>query len=214
MAKNWLIRTKSNHILGPVSREKALELVRNGSIRPEDELCSGNGYWFYLREQELLERYLNEGQTQSFNPICEAPDVFRAGPSMAVPSDDDITLVGTRPPSRPVREVPIAPRPVERAPAVLEAHDVPASSELAPPAAPGKRPRRPSIARPLPVAPLPARRVSDKVVMWTAVMLLLALATALYYRKRIINEFVAGALNALIAPAHADAAVTGKKKVR
>jgi hypothetical protein len=209
-----LIRTKSNHILGPVSREKALELVRNGSIRPEDELCSGNGYWFYLREQELLERYLNEGQAQSFNPICEAPDVFRAGPSMAVPSDDDITLVGSLPPLRPAHEMPVAPRPVDRAPAVLDARDVPPPSESVPPAAPGKRPRRPSIARPLPIAPLPARRVSDKIVMWAAVMLLLALATALYYRKRLINEFLAGALNALVSPAHADEADTGKKKVR
>jgi hypothetical protein len=50
--------------------------------------------------------------------------------------------------------------------------------------------------------------------MWAAVMLLVALATALYYRKRLINEFVAGALNALVSPAHADEADTGKKKVR
>ncbi len=224
MDKNWLIRTKSNHILGPVSRDKVLELVRNGSIRPEDELCSGNGYWFYLREKDLYERYLVGGETQAFNPICEAPDVFRSGPSVAVPSADDITLVGqipqlqslrVGPPSAPAAVAP-APlpddvRPTGRAPAVEE---ITAPTERAgpPPAVPGKKPRRPAVARPLPVAPLPQRRVSDKVVMWGAVMLLLVLATALYYRKRLIYELSTHAISLLVPHAYADEASAGKKK--
>ena len=55
MGKNWLIRTKSNHILGPVSKDKVVELYQNGSIKPDDEICSGNGYWFFIRESELVD---------------------------------------------------------------------------------------------------------------------------------------------------------------
>lgn len=70
--KNWLIRTKTNFILGPVSREKLLELIESGSLTDEDELCSGNGYWFYFREKKLLEHYLIENNTQGYNPVSEA----------------------------------------------------------------------------------------------------------------------------------------------
>jgi hypothetical protein len=72
MEKNWLIRTKSNHILGPISKEKVLELYLNGSIHPDDEICSGNGYWFYIREKELVEKFLLGIELQGFNPLSEA----------------------------------------------------------------------------------------------------------------------------------------------
>jgi hypothetical protein len=97
MQKNWLIRTKSNHILGPVSKEKVLELYHNGSIRQEDEICSGNGYWFYVREKDQLERYLIGSQKQSFNPISEARDVLTAdldSHQVSYEVQDDITLIG------------------------------------------------------------------------------------------------------------------------
>ena len=76
MGKNWLIRTKSNHILGPISKEKVLDLYNNGSIKPDDEVCCGNGYWFFIRETELVERYLVGNNPQSFNPVSEAKDVL------------------------------------------------------------------------------------------------------------------------------------------
>jgi hypothetical protein len=72
MNKNWLIRTKNNHILGPVSREKVKELIGNGTIKGDDEICSGNGYWIYIREEELLSKYIMGGVTQGFNPVQEA----------------------------------------------------------------------------------------------------------------------------------------------
>lgn len=96
MDKNWLIRTKSNHILGPVSKDKVLELYNNGSIKPDDEVCSGNGYWFFIREEELVERFLTGDEVQSFNPISEAKDVLTAksAESYDTHEPDDITLVG------------------------------------------------------------------------------------------------------------------------
>jgi hypothetical protein len=96
MDKNWLIRTKSNHILGPVSKEKVLELYQNGSIKSDDEVCSGNGYWFYIREEDMVSRFLTGNETQTFNPISEAKDVLTfSEKSVDIPGPiEDITMVG------------------------------------------------------------------------------------------------------------------------
>lgn len=96
--KNWLIRTKSNHILGPVSKEKVLDLYNNKSIKSDDEICSGNGFWFFIREDEMVNRYLISNEVQGFNPISEAKDVLTAeDPNACGSSSDvispDITLV-------------------------------------------------------------------------------------------------------------------------
>lgn len=96
MGKNWLIRTKSNHILGPISKEKVLELYTNGSIKQDDEVCCGNGYWFFIRESALVDKYLVGNSPQSFNPVSEAKDVLTAssGNVEYEPTRDDITMVG------------------------------------------------------------------------------------------------------------------------
>lgn len=96
MGKNWLIRTKSNHILGPISKEKVLDLYTNGSIKQDDEVCCGNGYWFFIRESSLVEKYLIGNNPQSFNPVSEAKDVLTAtnGNVEFEPTRDDITMVG------------------------------------------------------------------------------------------------------------------------
>lgn len=108
MEKNWLIRTKSNHILGPVSKEKVLELYRNGTIKPDDEICSGNGFWFYLRETELVDKYLLGDAVQSFNPISEAKDVLTASEALPESRDEDITMIGQINTSA-LNEIPEAP---------------------------------------------------------------------------------------------------------
>lgn len=69
----WLVRTQTNHILGPIHKDKLLELLEGGTLEADDEICSGNGYWFFVREKELLQRFVYEGEPQGFNPICNAP---------------------------------------------------------------------------------------------------------------------------------------------
>jgi len=76
--KNWLIRTKNKQILGPATKDKVIELVEKGSLTGEDEITCGNGYWFWVREKTLLEKYLYGDLTQTFNPISEARDVLTA----------------------------------------------------------------------------------------------------------------------------------------
>ncbi|MCP4913453.1 MAG: hypothetical protein GY909_10055 [Oligoflexia bacterium] len=81
--KNWLIRTQQKQLLGPVSKEKIIEFVEKGSLTGEDEITSGNGYWFWVKEKDLLEKYLYGDVPQTFNPISEAIDVITAHSSAA-----------------------------------------------------------------------------------------------------------------------------------
>lgn len=188
MEKNWLIRTKSCHILGPVSREKVIELLKNGSIKPEDEVCSGNGYWIWLRETDLVERFLLGDEKQTFNPISEAPTIYGELPQAASYSDD-ITLVSNRPnladlagklsdnhtsPSSTMAKVAERTAELMRTPRVPEGSIAVAEKEhdpthappkrVAPPAAAPKPLRREYIPSPTPVTPgkqLPKRRAGD-----------------------------------------------------
>lgn len=74
--RNWLIRTSQNQILGPVVKTKVVEFLNKGALGLNDEVSSGNGYWFHLRERDLVEKYLLGDVPQSFNPIAEALSVY------------------------------------------------------------------------------------------------------------------------------------------
>ena len=79
MEKNWLIRTHQNQILGPISKERVIELIRKGNLISEDEICSGNGFWFQVREKELVEKHIYNDEKQNFNPVSEAKSIFAEG---------------------------------------------------------------------------------------------------------------------------------------
>jgi hypothetical protein len=89
--KNWLIRTKNNHILGPVSKNKLVDLYKNGSIKSDDEISSGNGYWFFVREKELVDRFLMGDEPQGFNPVQEAENMLTAKPEEPA-NDNELSL--------------------------------------------------------------------------------------------------------------------------
>jgi hypothetical protein len=76
MERNWLIRTSQNQILGPVAKEKLLEFIQKGALGMSDEVTSGNGYWFNLKEKDLVEKYLYGDVPQGYNPISEAQSVL------------------------------------------------------------------------------------------------------------------------------------------
>lgn len=75
--RNWLIRTTQNQILGPVQKSKVVEFIQKGALGLSDEVSSGNGYWFHLREKELVEKYLFGDIPQSYNPISEAKSTLK-----------------------------------------------------------------------------------------------------------------------------------------
>lgn len=76
LERNWLIRTTQNQILGPISKAKLVEFIQKGALGLQDEVSSGNGYWFQVKEQELVEKYLFGDIPQSFNPMSEAKSVY------------------------------------------------------------------------------------------------------------------------------------------
>ena len=73
MEKNWLIRTSQNQILGPISKERVIELIKKGNLTDDDEICSGNGYWFLIKEKNLVEKYIYGNHLQAFNSISSNP---------------------------------------------------------------------------------------------------------------------------------------------
>lgn len=76
MERNWLIRTTQNQILGPVAKAKVLEFLQKGALGLNDEVTSGNGYWFSLKEKDLVEKYLYGDVPQGYNPISESKSVL------------------------------------------------------------------------------------------------------------------------------------------
>ena len=76
MDRNWLIRTSQNQILGPVAKSKLLEFIQKGALGLTDEVASGNGYWFSLKERDLVEKYLYGDMPQGYNPISESKSVL------------------------------------------------------------------------------------------------------------------------------------------
>lgn len=92
MQKTWLIRTKNNHILGPVSKDKIKALLENTTLNLEDELCSGNGYWFSVKEDELVQKYIANDHIQTFNPISEAPTVLSLDGMIEDPAEEEIAI--------------------------------------------------------------------------------------------------------------------------
>lgn len=76
MDRNWLIRTTQNQILGPVAKQKLLEFIEKGALGLNDEVASGNGYWFALREKDLVDKYIYGDIPQGYNPISESKSVL------------------------------------------------------------------------------------------------------------------------------------------
>lgn len=86
--RHWLVRTHRNHILGPMGKDKILDMIEKGQLIGEDELCSGNGHWFYIREKELLDLYVYGEAVQGFNPVSDASIVLSPAPEEE--SDEDV----------------------------------------------------------------------------------------------------------------------------
>lgn len=205
MEKNWLIRTKSNHILGPISKEKVVELYQNGSIKADDEVCTGNGYWFFIREDDMVSRFLLGNEVQGFNPISEAKDVLNHGETKP---HDDITLVTGLNINSLKGSPPSETKPQNKAPEPDRTET--ASSEA-------KKKNSSEVAQPK-TQKMTAQPVLKKqnYLQYILYLGLIALVLVVYYRKKIINELFQGevTVNALtlMSSAHAQEDVPSKKK--
>lgn len=93
MGKDWLIRTKSKQLLGPVSKQKIIDCIRKGSLKADDEICRGNGYWFSIREKDLIDKYVFGPEIPPFNPISEAEDVVSKNSNLTGNKNTNATAV-------------------------------------------------------------------------------------------------------------------------
>ena len=205
MEKNWLIRTKSNHILGPISKDKVLELFHNGSIKPDDEVCSGNGYWFFIREDDLVKRYLLGDEAQGFNPISEAKNVLTqiAHQSIETQNHDEITKIGTVDLSK------LNDEEKEVTPPIIE--DVVAEENNKPVLMAEKPELKKKLKSQIETSKSnkkPAQQNLIKYLTWLGIVLFILL---LYYRKTVIRNFLQSNSIELISPASAQE-VESKKK--
>jgi hypothetical protein len=214
MDKNWLIRTRSNHILGPITKDKVLELYQNGSIKSEDEVCSGNGFWFFVREEEMVKKYLLGNEIQTFNPISEAKDVLTSNTLTSEPelSQDENTLVGnldlsllTNPPAESSPPVPVETPEAEKKPSIQE-NVVTLPKKKTEPRRVVKRSS--SSTRP------PLKK--QNYLKYLGILGFLVLFILIYFRKSIIRSLFQGEMTAtsvsLFSEAHAQEDIPTKKK--
>ncbi|OFZ39117.1 MAG: hypothetical protein A2385_08065 [Bdellovibrionales bacterium RIFOXYB1_FULL_39_21] len=66
-----------------MSRDKIVSLVEKNALGEEDELCSGNGFWFQVRDNEMIDKHLIGAALQDFNRISESVSVLTSPPSDA-----------------------------------------------------------------------------------------------------------------------------------
>lgn len=72
----WLVRTQQKQLLGPIDLAALLDLIAEGVLADEDEVCSGNGYWFKLSEKELVQKYIYKKHSQGFDPVSDVESVL------------------------------------------------------------------------------------------------------------------------------------------
>ncbi len=66
--KKWFIRTKTLEIKGSYTRDEIIVFIDDNTITNDDEICSGNGFWFKISENDLLMNYLFKNIIQEFDP--------------------------------------------------------------------------------------------------------------------------------------------------
>ena len=59
-----------------MAKSKVLEFLQKGALGLNDEVTSGNGYWFSLKEKDLIDKYLFGDVPQGYNPISESKSVL------------------------------------------------------------------------------------------------------------------------------------------
>lgn len=206
MSKNWLIRTKSNHILGPISKDKVLELLQNGSIKSDDEVCSGNGFWFFIREDDMVARFLLGREQQLFNPISEAKDVLTS-PPRGGQQDEDITMVGgfnlkglnnTPPNGTYVSGMPKGDSRPPVSPESKKKLEIVAKPEPEPVKVPKLRTPKPQLQK-------------QNYLQYLLILSLVLLLAVLYYRKSIFRFFRSADIS-LIQAVHAQEETPAEKK--
>ena len=62
----WMARKESGELIGPISKSEMIQLLQSGDLTQNDSCCSGNGYWIFIREKDLLEKFIYSDEIQGF----------------------------------------------------------------------------------------------------------------------------------------------------
>jgi hypothetical protein len=54
----WLVRTAENYLAGPYTRDQIRQLIREGQLGAQDEVCRGSQFWIMLHEKDEVIRQL------------------------------------------------------------------------------------------------------------------------------------------------------------
>ena len=68
MTKMWMIRTQDFRILRPMDETTLIEKLERGEVSPQDELCSDDGYWFFLSDVKELKSQLAQVNLEKIFP--------------------------------------------------------------------------------------------------------------------------------------------------
>jgi len=203
MDKNWLIRTKSNHILGPITKDKLIELFNNESLKADDEICSGNGFWFFIREEDMVKKYLLGDERQTFNPISEAKNVLTTDKVQIDQelSQDENTLVSNISTMLNTSEVPVTDKKIEPA-AVKEAEVLPLKKK--------------TDSKKIETKSSPKKALEKQnYLKYLGIIGFLVLFALIYFRKTIIRSLFQGEMTSsfsFVSEVHAQTPESSKKK--
>jgi hypothetical protein len=56
--EQWLTRTAENWIAGPYSKEQVSQMILDGRLGLQDEICPANGYWIMIHETKEIMDHL------------------------------------------------------------------------------------------------------------------------------------------------------------
>lgn len=64
--RTWLIRYANNSYSRPMPESELKKLFSSGEMKPQDEICPGNGYWFSLQDVNEMKKHFG---TMSFDGL-------------------------------------------------------------------------------------------------------------------------------------------------
>ena len=68
----WLIRHPDSTFSRPMPEEELLKMFSSGQMKPQDEICPGNGYWFSLQDvKEMRKHFGNIPLDTLFKKVSE-----------------------------------------------------------------------------------------------------------------------------------------------
>jgi hypothetical protein len=101
----WLIRTAGNHISGPYSLQNIRDIIQQGKLELNDEVCHANAYWFYIHELQEVRNQLgievpkslySRKREDSTQTQTDTTDLERTDPELSA------TRMAPRAPARPL----------------------------------------------------------------------------------------------------------------